>query len=192
MIDVQQAAQRQQQARLFLSSGGKEGSNPYYPYDLGHDFIQDTEALAAWAAEHLTQQCTELPMRIQRQRRKGWKAPPNTVSVCRPGPFGNPWTVEWARLSGLLRDGAEAFACVSNYRAWLEYSDEKRAEFAACFGEHEERRKRLMELLPTLRGKNLMCFCRLCDEHKDGRPLGVECDKCEPCHIDPLLEFANR
>ncbi len=31
------------------------------------------------------------PVRIQRQRTKGWKMPPNTVNVTRPGPYGNPF-----------------------------------------------------------------------------------------------------
>ena len=33
-----------------------------------------------------------MPVRIQRKRTKGWKMPPNTVSVCRPGKWGNPFT----------------------------------------------------------------------------------------------------
>jgi len=42
-----------------------------------------------------------------------------------------------------------------------------------------------------LRGKNLGCYCRLCERHKDGLPLGEKCRECEPCHVDPLLEVAN-
>lgn len=34
------------------------------------------------------------PRRIQRKRTKGWKMPPNTVSVARPGLWGNPYSVE--------------------------------------------------------------------------------------------------
>lgn len=34
------------------------------------------------------------PQRIQRKRVKGWRMPPNTVSVTRPGPYGNPFTFE--------------------------------------------------------------------------------------------------
>jgi hypothetical protein len=30
------------------------------------------------------------PIRIQRKRAKGWRMPPNTISVCRPGEWGNP------------------------------------------------------------------------------------------------------
>ncbi len=33
-----------------------------------------------------------MPQRIQRKRTKGWKMPPNTVSVTRPGRYGNPFT----------------------------------------------------------------------------------------------------
>lgn len=32
-----------------------------------------------------------MPKRIQRKRTKGWRMPPNTVSVTRPGKFGNPF-----------------------------------------------------------------------------------------------------
>lgn len=30
------------------------------------------------------------PKRIQRKRTSGWRMPENTVSVCRPGKYGNP------------------------------------------------------------------------------------------------------
>ncbi len=47
------------------------------------------------------------PIRVQRKRTKGWKMPPNTVSVCRPGKWGNPFTVENSgAVSPVLR-----FAC---------------------------------------------------------------------------------
>jgi hypothetical protein len=42
-----------------------------------------------------------------------------------------------------------------------------------------------------LRGKNLACWCPLCERHKEGRPLGVSCPDCQPCHVDELLELAN-
>jgi hypothetical protein len=34
-----------------------------------------------------------IPKRIQRRRTKGWKLPPNTVCVTRPGKWGNSFTV---------------------------------------------------------------------------------------------------
>ena len=33
------------------------------------------------------------PQRIQRKRTKGWRMPENTVSVCRPGRWGNPFII---------------------------------------------------------------------------------------------------
>ena len=32
-----------------------------------------------------------MPIRVQRKRTKGYRLPPNTISVCRPGRFGNPF-----------------------------------------------------------------------------------------------------
>ena len=31
-----------------------------------------------------------------------------------------------------------------------------------------------------LGGMNLACWCRLCPAHAAGKPLGVQCDACEP------------
>lgn len=42
-----------------------------------------------------------------------------------------------------------------------------------------------------LRGRNLACWCKLCDRHKDGLPLGETCPDCAPCHADVLLRVAN-
>jgi hypothetical protein len=50
-----------------------------------------------------------------------------------------------------------------------------------------------VEALEELRGKNLACWCRLCQRHeKTGLPLGETCGDCEPCHAAVLLEIANR
>ena len=45
--------------------------------------------------------------------------------------------------------------------------------------------------ITELKGKNLGCYCKLCDKHADGKPLGVDCPDCAPCHSDYLLEIAN-
>lgn len=171
-IDLPSAAQRQHQASLFIRNQG--GSNPYYPFNE-HDFIQDREALADWAIEQLTALISD-PIRVQRQRTAGWRMPPNTIYVGRPTIFGNPWTVEWCKQSGLIGEGYEAETVVANYRAWLTYPDEKRLQFHECFGAYEEQRAELMRRLPELRGKNLACWCSLGQE----------------CHADVLLEIANR
>lgn len=40
------------------------------------------------------------PQRIQRQRTKGWRMPPNTVYVGRPSIFGNPFSADAAEQAG--------------------------------------------------------------------------------------------
>ena len=39
------------------------------------------------------------PKRIQRKRVKGWRMPDNTVSVTRPGRWGNPFPVSGHRVA---------------------------------------------------------------------------------------------
>lgn len=80
--------------------------------------------------------------------------PIGAVYVGRPTVFGN-WCPGGRRLS------------VANYRRWLLDGFEGQAKPA---------RRKVLELLPTLRGKDLACWC----------PLD------EPCHADVLLDLANR
>lgn len=64
---------------------------------------------------------SEAPHRVQRKRTKGWKMPENTVSVTRPGPYGNPYTVAGAREAGYRGTDAElARYCVEQFRLdWI-------------------------------------------------------------------------
>ena len=103
-----------------------------------------------------------MPERIQLKRTKGWKMPPNTVKVTRPGKWGNPFIVN-AHVKAGSRSGAE-YVCVptvedavATYREWLRLHNR----------EAVARRE--------LRGKNLACFC----------------GAGQPCHADVLLEIAN-
>jgi hypothetical protein len=62
---------------------------------------------------------TETPVveRIQRKRTKGWRMPPNTVSVTRPGRWGNPYTIKDAREAGYGGTEAQlAQWCVECFR----------------------------------------------------------------------------
>jgi hypothetical protein len=113
------------------------------------------------------------PVRIQRKRTKGWKMPENTVSVTRPGPFGNPFLVRECRQAGFQGTDEEiARRCVEAFRAWVD-SPYWRTNWD---GEEAERaRGELLRRLPELRGKNLACWCAL----------------DQPCHADVLLELAN-
>jgi hypothetical protein len=72
-----------------------------------------------------------MPKRIQRKRTKGWRMPPNTIYVGRPGRFGNPFPMPHFERA--------------NFMAWLA-SDAPRAVA-------------MMKAIPDLRGKNLACWC---------------------------------
>ena len=105
-----------------------------------------------------------VPSRIRRSRARGWSKPPLAVDVTRSGPWGNPFRV------GL--DGNAAH-CVHLYQMLL-------AGFVCftCKASVEDQRRHLAFVrtnLADLRGKPLMCWCR----------IGA------PCHADVLLELAN-
>lgn len=101
------------------------------------------------------------PVRVQRKRTKGWKMPENTVSVTRPGKWGNIFTVGGLFKVGngnrnggfiLIKDAEQA---VEMYQDYLNKYPPRDIE--------------------QLRGKNLACFCSL----------------DAPCHADVLLKLAN-
>lgn len=119
-----------------------------------------------------------MPQRVQLSRARGWRKPPNTVSVARPGRWGNPFAVEkWGRTKavGLFRDmtsggwspdwvaGMHESDAVLVYRTMANWRRRLGTGFAADFAKHE------------LRGKNLACWCSI----------------GELCHADVLLEIAN-
>ena len=117
------------------------------------------------------------PTRIQRRRTRGWKMPPNTVSVTRPSLFGNPFTVARAIEAGFIRrssdPGANEFL-VASFRHWLfEAPNGRRWWWEGS--ESDQQKADIRHRLPELCGKNLACWC----------PLD------QPCHADVLLELAN-
>ena len=89
-----------------------------------------------------------MPKRIQRKRTKGWRKPEGAVNVTRPGKWGNPfrWDTFGERCLWLFR---------------------RRLGRKIKEGDLD---------LEELRGKDLVCWCK----------LGA------PCHADILLEMANR
>lgn len=102
------------------------------------------------------------PNRIQRKRTKGWRMPDGAVYVGRPSRWGNPfraghawYPTGWNSRGKVPADAAEA---VKFYRQWMSQS-----------------RARNEDLIPMLRGKDLVCWC----------PLD------QPCHADVLVEWAN-
>lgn len=127
------------------------------------------------------------PKRIQRKRTKGWRMPEGAVYVGRPTAYGNPFVPasddrNRPRLSDRLRR-------VENFRAWLTGKPSRSPWFGRA---SDEARSKLLTVLPNLRGRDLACWCGLCDEHADGLSLGVRCGNCQPCHADVLLQRANR
>jgi hypothetical protein len=121
------------------------------------------------------------PLRIQRHRFAGWRMPEGAVYVGRPTFFGNPWSETAARASELFVVERIPEVLVENYRSWLDHGDRdyrgKNGDlepFEVYIALHERRRK-LLERLPELRGKQLACWCSL--------------DR--PCHADVLCELAN-
>ena len=117
---------------------------------------------------------SDLPMRIQLSRAKGWRMPENTVNVARgPGRiWGNPFTVADCRDAGFRGTEAELSArCVEAFRVWL--GPMWRNNWQGP--ESEAARGAILSRLSELRGKNLACWC----------PPGC------PCHADVLLEIAN-
>ena len=104
---------------------------------------------------------SERPIRIQRRRTRGWKMPPNTVSVTRPRQWGNPFRVSDGACGHPDCDiGAHCPTtpedAVAAFRSWITPDYTKRAQ-------------------QELRGKNLACWF----------PIGAV------CHADALLEIAN-
>lgn len=104
-----------------------------------------------------------MPQRIQLSRKKGWRMPPNTVSVARPGRWGNPFVGDRA-------------AAVEAFKQWwsgsvsVSVGPDQPIKRMAFIPPYEK------PPLKPLRGKNLACWC----------PLD------QPCHADVLLELANQ
>lgn len=82
-----------------------------------------------------------MPKRIQRKRTKGWQMPPNTVSVTRPGRYGNPYVVGEKNDMGQV---VTLEKCLEYFRFYL----------------HRKYPGNLLdEFLAPLRGKDLACWC---------------------------------
>lgn len=121
-----------------------------------------------------------MPVRIQRQRKKGWKMPPNTVYVGRGSKWGNPFKPR--ELTPRSRRKA-----ASLYRSWINgrltgarmlktFKATSPCDLVAWMAHMVMARTFLIKDLHELKGKNLACWC----------PAD------QPCHADVLLELANK
>lgn len=104
------------------------------------------------------------PYRVRLSRKKGWRIPPDTVSVARPGKWGNPYIVG--------KDGTRA-QCAGLYYTllggFIDFSGKLTVDEQLAIWRRGQRS------LADLKGKNVACWCSL-----DG-----------PCHGDILLALAN-
>jgi hypothetical protein len=121
-----------------------------------------------------------MPERIQQKRTKGWRKPPNTVSVARPSKWWDPFPVAEYGLELSLALFRNAIS--GSWNPGLLDQSRDDAYWDLTYRRAVEWRKRIGNTFPSeqarleLAGKNLMCFC----------PLD------QPCHADVLLDIANR
>jgi hypothetical protein len=107
------------------------------------------------------------PIPVYLRRLKGFRMPPNTISVARPSKWGNPYKVEAEyRAEGIFLPAITREMAVALFRQrWLDALSRGPAA---------------REALEQLRGKNLACYCPL---PAPGQP--------DLCHRSVLLELAN-
>ena len=106
-------------------------------------------------------------------------------------PFANPFRVGgYFKLGrGVMTGG---FSWLQSFTAEEGFTKiETAAQATEWFAEYRRRYPYSEARLAEIRGKNIMCWCALCDRHKDGKPLNVACADCAPCHADPLGRIAN-
>lgn len=145
----------------------------------GPEAEQRPEAVEATAMGPVSEQ---RPERVQLRRVKGWRMPPNTMSVARPGRWGNPYYAsKWRPVSlclALFRNTMNGVWNPSTSErappAWQGYDCHR--GFMRRIGYHPAE-----AAVAELRGKNLACWCALTDAHGN----------YVPCHADVLLSLAN-
>lgn len=153
------------------------------------------------------------PVRVQLSRARGWRMPPNTVKVTRPGPWGNPFNLRdgghcWTAVAlGFRADPAgRQAASVELYRRWLglrpnrnplrteggviEYADGSRrgvdeiARGIALWASAEMGPKVELPASGPPSRRHIKRTLR-------GLNLACWCKLGEPCHADVLLALAN-
>jgi Domain of unknown function (DUF4326) len=114
------------------------------------------------------------PQRIQLKRTKGWRMPANTLKVDRSTIYGNPF-------GGEVRTPKEAVAMFEDWLADPAWDQHAGAGYPALIVKQlMDRRREVLASLPSLRGFNLACWCRL--------PGDGEIDGC---HAAVLLKLVN-
>lgn len=111
------------------------------------------------------------PVRVQLQRTKGWRMPPNTVKCDRRTDWGNPYKIDRISPGPWFVEGPGlTFACYCGNRLGAQH------KAVSLFRQYAPSDSPLAEAARRLlRGKNLACWC----------------PPDQPCHVDVLLELAN-
>lgn len=122
------------------------------------------------------------PVRLQLQRKKGWRLPDGARSVARPTKWGNPFFVDrWGDAQSWLGWYVGTGTLGPSLHCWGEHETKEAAVLQAVelyrlhtgpMGNYE---LDLDEVRRELGGRDLACWC----------PVGT------PCHGDVLLEIAN-
>lgn len=102
-----------------------------------------------------------MPKRIQRKRTAGWRLPAGTISVTRPGRYGNPFKIGQQYKNPF---GDEIYFTVTADNCLELFETYAKGRLA------KDRK-----WLEPLRGKDLACWCR----------------EGAPCHADILLRLVN-
>ncbi len=114
-----------------------------------------------------------MPVRVQLSRKKGSRMPPNTVSVARPGRWGNPYAVGHAYRSNGART---AFVTNREHAVSLfQRAINRSLPYGCLYDDPQAWELYVARARRELCGKNLACWCAL----------------DEPCHADVLLKIAN-
>lgn len=93
-------------------------------------------------------------------------------SCARPGSLGNPFGWQTPQLDA----HTGRFYAVENHREWLAAGKIPGGTPRAQIGPLRELREKVLAMLPEIRDHNLGCWC------------GLD----QLCHVDTLLELANR
>lgn len=101
--------------------------------------------------------------------------PPNTVVVARPAKWGNPFRITYYRDAMGLDEADARKLAVKLFTECVQGRDE-----AVC-PDKQDRIEVIRASIGELRGKNLACWCKICET--DGRYV--------QCHADVLLSIAN-
>ena len=128
---------------------------------FAHNYMRvhnDHRTVGEAFAERERGEAVRAAKRIQRKRIRGWRMPPGAIYVGRPSIYANP--VDWRTVGRI--------AAVEDFRRQL-------------INWRQDDLPGFQEVLDTLKGRDLACWCPLVDG--DGNPA--------PCHADVWLEFAN-